>query len=191
MCPASERAVSFLSGLFKIIYPHCRELKYFECYRGEEEGEILANSQIVVSSLSSDNACASPALITRSLDYLGRQLVRPILAIKFSVTCWDHYAFVSLYIISLNCQFIGIHNYSALSSFSYFSDSSVMGLPLGRSTTGRSWSRSSQRLKNGYYYNPKHSFFHCSSSLLRCHPMNAVWHIKKPQWSPPTNIWSQ
>lgn len=65
---------------------------------------------------------------------------------------------------------------------------SVMGLALGRSTSGRSWSRFSHRLKNGCYCNPKHLFFHCSSSLLRCHPMNAVWHIKILQWTPPTNI---
>jgi len=139
---------------------------------GGKKGEILANSWIVLSNLSFGNACTSPVLIARSLDYLGRQLVRLMLAIIFSVMCY--YAFFNYYVISLNCQFIWIQNYFALSSFSYFSDGSVMGLPLGRNTTGTSWSRSSQRLKNGYYYNPKHVFFDGSSSLLSCHPMNAV-----------------
>lgn len=87
---------------------------------GKGEGEILANSQKVASGLSSDNACASPVLITRSLDYLGRQLMRLILVTKFSATCWDYCAFVNSYKISLNAQFIGMHNYSALRSFSYF-----------------------------------------------------------------------
>lgn len=33
--------------------------------------------------LSSVNACASPSWITKSLGYLGRQLVRLMLAVKF------------------------------------------------------------------------------------------------------------
>lgn len=83
----------------------------------------------------------------QSLDYQGRQLVRPILGIKLFVTCWDYYAFVNSHIISLNRPFIGMHKYSALSSFSYFLGGSMMRLLLGRSTARRSWSTSRQRLK--------------------------------------------
>lgn len=31
VCPSSEMAVLFLSGLLEVTYSHCRELEYFEC----------------------------------------------------------------------------------------------------------------------------------------------------------------
>lgn len=41
------------------------------------------------SCLLSNNVCASLLPITKSLDYLERQLVRLMLAVKFSITCYE------------------------------------------------------------------------------------------------------